>query len=655
MKKIKATLSVFISLFLIFTMVMPAFAASSTCDCGGAPVIQVRGVGSTLYCNGEEVFSTENIITPILTNMPGILQALTDQNTADFVTAAEKIVKEIFAPVMYTSNGVRSNTITTYVDDADKAEKMNSVEKYVDFTSGNLSNEEILAYAAYEELGENHSYIFTYDWTGNPFTIADELYDYIEMVKEQSGHDKVSVCAESMGGAIINTYLSQHPFDHSIDTLVISNGATYGLEMMGQLFTGDIKIDGTALAELLTQEIRGSAEYESLLAYIPIFDELAEMVQLVAETEKEALYNQIFIPVFAYMPSFWCFVPEYSYDAAKDYVLGNAGYDLLKIINNYQLVTMSTKSTIGNLVDNNWANFFGYGIKYYNVTNYNRQIAPVTSSSNWNSDGVVEAYNASGYARVAKLGETLGNPAVQENTSTGYGHISPDNVIDASTCQFPMKTWFIKNLSHVAYGLEDGTAEFYMWLLTSDEQYEVDTNTDYPQFMYYDTSIPKLMTFAEKEENDNNDDGGFELPDVNINDLLGSLGSLGDIIGGIVGDGSMPDLDIGGLVGSIGGIVGGLGDTLSGLLGGLLGGDSGGDTPTTTQPSTTAPTTQAPATTAPTTQAPVANAGTNNNVVQNQPVVQTEPLLEGDSSAFNMWLVIFIIVLAVAGILVIKL
>ena len=55
MKKIKVALSLILAIVLTSIMVLPAFAASG-CTCGHAPVIQVRGIGETLYdAEGNEI------------------------------------------------------------------------------------------------------------------------------------------------------------------------------------------------------------------------------------------------------------------------------------------------------------------------------------------------------------------------------------------------------------------------------------------------------------------------------------------------------------------------------------------------------------------------------------------------------------------------
>lgn len=491
MKKgfLKTLLSVVLSLSLMFAMLVPSLAVDG-CDCGNAPVVQVRGIGETLYDeNGNEIFSSENIVKGILPEIPKLADFLISQNTDAFVSAVSNAVKTIFGPVLYDNNMNRDSVVT--VNGSNKP-----IEQYMDLANP-VGSEQTLAGMLYEELGENHSYLFVYDWTANPFDIAEDLNEFIQNVKEQSGHDKVSLCAESMGGSITNTYLALYGYD-DVETVVMSNSAFNGLEMLGQLFTGNPDIDGDALARLISQSIRGNAEYESLLAYLPIFEQLARMANDIFAMAGDRMYEEILIPVFGCIPAFWSLIPEYSYLDAMDYMLGNAGDNLKNFVSSYYDVVLSgTDARVTEMVESE-------DVNYFNVSNYNRYIAPVTPSAKWNSDGVIETYNTSGFATCADMGTTLGDDYVQA-VDNGKDMISPDNVIDASTCQAPMQTWFVKNLGHISYRTDDGTGEFYIWLLTADEQYTVESNEKYPQFMYYDTETPMLTTFAKDEVPENNE------------------------------------------------------------------------------------------------------------------------------------------------------
>ena len=687
MKKIKKIVSLLLAVVLTMIMVLPAFAAggSTDCNCGKAPVIQVKGIGGPLYDeNGNEIFSTENIINGILPVVPQLAQFIATQDTSLFVDAAETALKTIFKPVMYNNNAERTATITAGFD-------KRPVEEYLfeglDMSSEDVKDEIKLAYALYKELGAKHSYYFVYDWTENPFDIIEDLNEYIDYVKDTSGHSKVSINAESMGGAIVNLYLNKYG-QGDIENLVMANSAFNGLEMMGQLFMGNIDIDGPALAKLISQTIRGNAEYESLLAYIPIFEQLALMANDIVAAEKDALYDRIFTPIFGYIPSFWLFVPTYKengvsrFDAAKDNMFGantatvgetraKAGSDLLNIVNKIKRASENTSVIVDKLI--NGKKFLGITTvqpikNYFNVTHYNRFMTPVTPSSNWNSDGVIEAYNASGWAIVADMGMTLGENYIQAKLTDKGNFVSPDRVIDASTCQAPMNTWFIKNLGHIQYGLKDGTADFYVWLLTSNTKKDINTDAKYPQFMYYHTEAEKLMTFAEKEEYDANHNNNFPnlpnipgLPNIPNIDLEGLKDALNMFLNGI---GQVDLSGLANILGVLGGVVGSLGELITGIIGGN---GNGGETPTPTPTPTPGNTpTETPTDTPtdtpsggetptqPAPQQPSTNGNNSNSgssaVVNNQ--LSGTPVF---SSGSTIWIIVFAVAAVIAGILIIKL
>ena len=190
MKKI---LCIVLSAILVFSVLVPSFAAEKKCDCGNVPIVQVRGIGETLYDGeGNEVFSAGNIVSGILPVLPELAEFLVTMDTDVLVDALGKAVKAIFGPVSYDNNLNRDTVVTVenYTSDP--------VETYVDFEDEDVGSEYTLGKAIHSELGDKHSYLFIYDWTANPFDIAADLNQFIKEVKEKSGHDKVAICAESM-------------------------------------------------------------------------------------------------------------------------------------------------------------------------------------------------------------------------------------------------------------------------------------------------------------------------------------------------------------------------------------------------------------------------------------------------------------------------
>ena len=92
----------------------------------------------------------------------------------------------------------------------------------------------------------------------------------------------------------------------------------------------------------------------------------------------------------------------------------------------------------------------------------------------------------SGYATVAKFGETLGDDYVAENPAL----LSPDRVVDLSTAILPDHTYIIKGAPHVGGTYGTDYADFFVWLMTYDgDDFYAGVNPDYPRFMLSDDNL----------------------------------------------------------------------------------------------------------------------------------------------------------------------
>ena len=78
---------------------------------------------------------------------------------------------------------------------------------------------------------------------------------------------------------------------------------------------------------------------------------------------------------------------------------------------------------------------------------------------------------------MAQLGETL------ENADPSERYISPDRIIDASTCRYKDSTWFIHEMAH-NYDSK-ALQSFVVTLTKSTEQVTID---DFGQFMQYNAA-----------------------------------------------------------------------------------------------------------------------------------------------------------------------
>ena len=113
---------------------------------------------------------------------------------------------------------------------------------------------------------------------------------------------------------------------------------------------------------------------------------------------------------------------------------------------------------------------------------------PLTPSWNTPCDGTVDLINSSFGATVADFGTTFSDKYLAKAKSK---YISPSKTIDASTCLFPDKTWFIRDFQH-SIGCYDLDNMIYK-LLESKKEATVNTFKAYPRFMKYDIANDKII------------------------------------------------------------------------------------------------------------------------------------------------------------------
>ena len=504
--KFKTLVGLILSAVMLFSIFVPAFAVSEDCD--DVPVISVTGINTVPLVdgNGNQIFAPDaaTIVSAVLPVIPALAQFLIDSDVDALLDQVIPVAQDVFGPIKYDQNGYavdQSTGIDRFFPD--------SFDNYnYEITEGGEQDELSMALAS--EVGGDHVYFYTYDWRRSPMDIADDLNEYIQNVKAQTGHDKVAINGQSMGSCMVQAYLAKYG-TRDVKTVAMYSGAFTGLEMVGQLFTGHIELDGDGLVDIITQSIKGNTDSSTLgelLKYTSLFERVIDRLSPMLEGDSlDRLYSELLIPYFGYFPGMWSFVPNDYFDEAIRFMTSRADFGaklLAEIYEYHMLVQLPMESRCKRLAESS-------DVNYFCTTNYNRQIAPVTPSGNWNSDGVIESAHTSAFATFADRGTTLGDDYTQA-VNCHDDHISPDNVVDASTCWTPEHTWIIKNMDHVKY-TENGNAHFFVWLMTADEQYTVRSNPMYTQFMYYNTNADRLAPYL-YQYGDVNLDGTINLVDA---------------------------------------------------------------------------------------------------------------------------------------------
>lgn len=457
----KKLIAVILSIILAFSLSVSIFAQSDSdeCRCGNIPVIFVTGFAYTeLVANAgtEEEYGAFGVETEAITDMIKrlilpLFEMLLTRGYDKFAHTLSAEVNTLFYDASCDVNGNPNNpTVDIEVYDPPSAYHFRNTRS-----------------------------IFRYDWRKDIFDIAAELNNYIEETKRLTGHSKVALRSESMGGAVTMAYLHTYGYD-SVETVVMQSSAFEGIDMMTSLFVGDLTVEPRSVMNYVSNFLEGNtpdmvfyrALYNTFAAFA--FNPVVNLLGGFIDKIKGVVYEDCIKSLFGYIPGIWAFVAEESYEEAKAFMLDEqVNAELIRKIDKYHYEVMNRKEEI---ISDAMAN----GVNFAIISNYGKAAVPLGSKSTNQSDFLVDTRHTSMGAICADYGTTLGDGYVQA-INDGHNHLSPDNVIDASTCAFPEITWFVKDMMHTWY--TDGYHEFVYTLIYNPGQETIHTFPEYPQFL----------------------------------------------------------------------------------------------------------------------------------------------------------------------------
>lgn len=472
-KVIKIAISVVLCIAISMGIMLPSFAAEKK-----TAFIMVSGMNTMpLMCGEERIFGPEGsvVASSIMNSVPPILQFLADKDYEKLGNGLIPAVKPMLEKLSCNPDGSSMYDVTT-------GTFPDRVSEYA-ATFENATNDEFaLVHAGMDAFGAENTYFFNFDWRLSPLDHADDLNDFIQMVKSKDDYDRIVLAAYSMGGTIVCSYLYKYG-SSDLDTIALCSTAFQGTTSVGTLFTGEFNFSMSALMRRFSELARNNFlenfinGVNKALNASGVNAKIDDFANTFSYELMDQLYSGLIKPVFGYMTGLWALCDSDRYEAAKEYLLDETeNAELIEKIDEYKynvqdhafdLLKEAEEDTI-----------------LYITAQYNRQGLPVSvDSATSNNDNLIDTKFESGGAVCSLLGETLGDDYTQA-VDCGHNHISYDNNIDASTCMFPEQTWFVRDMMHVDYPYGEPT-DFLIWLMQSEEQLTVHSDPRYPQFILY--------------------------------------------------------------------------------------------------------------------------------------------------------------------------
>lgn len=441
MKISKKIISILLSAVMIAVIAIPAFAAETDNE---HPTIYVTGaqVNELIDAEGNVIYPNDVDAGQVIKDalMPCLKKLLSGFLTGDYkpyVEEFQKAFSPIFADRVLDENGEASDgshsTRTIY--------NCNMPGK----TSG---------YSEYDyELG--------YDWRLSPLTTADELKIFIEKVKADTGEDKVNLMGRCYGANVVAAYLEKYK-DHAIENVAdvsYLSSSILGIDMLDAIFTGEMVFEDQAISNFVDYFMEGGELIEDeataslITSLVEVFNQVSvlgytgEMLGLLIDEIKYDLFPALLLDSYGTMPSYWSMVSPDKYKDAIDFVFPDAESKAkyAKLIEKteayYREVQLNFEETTAYLTEK--------GINFNFFVKYNFPDIPIYAGATQQGDGTTSVYKQSLGATAADFGKILDDDYL--NSLETYKYLSPDLIIDASTCLYPETTWFVKDLHHETF------------------------------------------------------------------------------------------------------------------------------------------------------------------------------------------------------------
>ena len=504
-KKTKRILSAVLSMLLLLSVFVPAFAATPTVTGSKVPVVVIGGDGDTLVDKdgkalpkwfnafgnisekGNDAEGSKEIYKSVANVLlPFLIDGLLTGNYDRYYENLQKEIAEVFADSLLDENGEASN------GSGISQSRKNTMAYNVTRDSKNGKG----YYGFYD-------YQFYYDWRLDPLETADRLNEYIQAIKKVTGAPKVAIVARCLGSVIAMAYVAKYGTD-DLHGLSLDGAVANGAEILSEPISGKFVLDGNAISRyLMDMKAVGQMDVDSLIVETVELVERAGILGTVSDVTKETIYyvvvkgvtSALALSTFCTWPSFWSIVKEEDFDTAMEYVFGPEGGEkrvtyakLIEKINNYDALVRNHIPELMNEVNDNanLAIFSKYGL----------QLNPVAESRNRIADQFVTVERSSYGATTTDIYSSFSDEYVAERISEGKGkYIAPDRQVDASTCMFPDQTWFIKGAEHGDW--IDIESEVLYTVATADRQLTVD-DLDCSQFSVYSYETDKVDDMTEE-------------------------------------------------------------------------------------------------------------------------------------------------------------
>ena len=487
-----------ISLILCLAMLAGAtavtcYAAEDKCNCGHCPLIVLPGINHSptyLYdendkpvmdSKGEKqiggtllILNTDDLLKKIL---PKALFSLLATIATQHNILLDKVAYEAAATAFSIQ---KCNDEGNYVNNL-KTQRWNYPLSQMTEDEVNWVYRMVPMQRIVDIIRPNHTYFYTFNLVGDPMQSAKELDEYIDMVKKQTGHDKVDLLPVSLGGTILTAYLDAYGHK-DINSIVGVVACLNGTDIVADMMARDFNISDEYLHHEYIPTILKESNGRGTLGYL---------INCILHILPQAGFNALLTGAMSGLldtmvlncPQMWAMVPSYRYDALASRYL-SAKPVLKAKTDRFQQARLNLKQNVLDAVaDGVKVNFISgsglaFGEEMYTF------FSIMSSSGKVNSDGIINLSSTALGTTGTVGGATIAKQAHDNPDYPGYSYLSPDGTIDISTAVLPDNTWiFLKQYHEV--GNNDVVLNLAKALLLGEIENVHSNPAKYPQYNYF--------------------------------------------------------------------------------------------------------------------------------------------------------------------------
>ena len=363
---------------------------------------------------------------------------------------------------------------------------------------------------------EEHLYIFNYVSTGNMIAVAEDLYDYIQFVKDDTGSEKVNLVPVSQGGSVATALMALYDeqdisLARDVNRIVLTVPALDGAALLGDCYRYGINSSDEILYTTMFPSVLGPDGYLPYLINIA----LRLMPNMDVNNLLDILVDTLINNHLRYSTLMWGLIPSGDYPACREKYLSEPGLEeIARQADWYYNIQLNTEEYILKAIDD--------GVKIFDIVDTNVELYQLAVSHDQiNADGMIHITSTSMGAYSVNVNEKLPEDYVPaRNNCTdpeNHDHTDPDGIMDICAGLLPETTFYFSGQNHATTASNDVIMSLIIHILADESFESVHSYPDkFPQFNYsretlqlrkdvdtmrdYDTSVLAPETAQELEE-----------------------------------------------------------------------------------------------------------------------------------------------------------